>query len=165
MLAQFRRSYTTRPEHFPQTICLVAVRDLRDYKIKTKQQEELGVLYSPFNIKAEPPRLADFTKKAVKTLYEQHAKETKQLFTEEAINYAFEQTQGQPWLVNALAYQACFRDVEDRKVPIRWDVMKKARDSLIKRCDRHIDALLEKLPEPRLGAIVDAIIRGGQRHR
>ncbi len=161
MLTQFRTGYTDRPEHFPQTICLVGVRDLRDYKIKTKQQEELGVLYSPFNIKAESILLPAFSKEEVKTLYEQHTKETGQLFTEEAFLYAFEQTQGQPWLVNALAYQACFRDVEDRSQIITKEVLGRARESLIKRCDTHMDALLDRLQESRVRDIIDALISGG----
>jgi hypothetical protein len=53
LLTQFRTGYTNRPKYFPQTICFVGVRDLRDYKIRTKQQEEMGILYSPFNIKSE----------------------------------------------------------------------------------------------------------------
>jgi hypothetical protein len=40
LLKQFRDGYQDRPHNFPQTICLIGVRDLRDYKIKTKTQEE-----------------------------------------------------------------------------------------------------------------------------
>ena len=160
-LTQFRTGHTDRPEDFPQTICLVGVRDLRDYKIKTKQQEELGVLYSPFNIKSDSLILPDFSLSDVKTLYGQHTRETGQIFTDEAIEYAYDQTQGQPWLVNALAYQACFRDIEDRSIPITKEVMEQAREALIKRCDTHMDALLDRLNEPRVCAIVDALIGGG----
>ena len=46
--------------------------------------------------------------------------------------YAFEQTQGQPWLVNALAYQAGFRDVTDRTQPISLEVMQRAKETLVK---------------------------------
>ncbi len=160
LLKQFRTGYTNRPEHFPQTICLIGVRDLRDYKIKTKEQQELGVLYSPFNIKAESLVLSDFSLENVKNLYGQHTQETGQVFTDEAIEYAFNQTQGQPWLVNALAYQACFRDVQDRKIPITKEILEKAKEALIKRCDTHMDALLDRLNEPRVLRIVDALISG-----
>lgn len=161
LLKQLRTGYTNRPEYFPQTVCLIGIRDLKDYKVKTKQQEDLGILYSPFNIKAESIVLPDFSLEDVKTLYLQHTEETGQVFTEEAMSYAYEQTQGQPWLVNALAYQACFRDVEDRSAPITLEVMQRARESLIKRCDTHIDALLDRLKEPRVRYIVDALISGG----
>ncbi|MBM3198891.1 MAG: hypothetical protein FJZ58_06540 [Chlamydiae bacterium] len=134
------------------------MRDLRDYKVKTKQQEELGILYSPFNIKAESLVLADFTQEDVSKLYKQHTEDTGQVFTDEALVYAFEQTQGQPWLVNALAYQACFRDVQDRTMPITKDVMERAREALIKRCDTHMDALLDRLNEPRVCNIIDILL-------
>ena len=158
MLTQFRTGYIDRPKFFPQMICLVGVRDLRDYKIKTKEQEELGVLYSPFNIKAESVLLPDFTEQQIEILYEQHTKETRQVFTKEAIAYAFFQTQGQPWLVNALAYQACFRDVKDRLIPITKEILESAKEALIKRCDTHIDALLDRLDEPRVRGIIDVLL-------
>jgi len=94
LLTQFRTGYTDRPKHFPQTICLIGVRDLRDYKIKTKTQEEFGVLYSPFNIKAESLVLPNFSLEDVHTLYGQHTEETGQNFTEEATRYAFAPIQG-----------------------------------------------------------------------
>lgn len=162
LLSQIRTGYTDRPEHFPQTICLVGVRDLRDYKIKTTEEKDLAILYSPFNIKAESLTLPDFSLENVKNLYEQHTQETGQVFTEEAIKYAFEQTQGQPWLVNALAYQACFRDVQDRKIPITKEIVEKAKEALIKRCDTHMDALLDRLDEPRVRNIMDILLSSSE---
>ena len=47
--------------------------------------------------------LRDFSREEVETLYGQHTTETGQMFSQEAIDLAFELTQGQPWLVNALA--------------------------------------------------------------
>ncbi len=166
MLTQFRTGHTNRPKHFPQSICLIGVRDLRDYKIKTKQQEELGILYSPFNVKAESLLLPDFSQQDVKTLYLQHTQETGQKFTDEALAYAFEQTQGQPWLVNALAYQACFRDPlmilspgqPDPSKAVTKEIMERAREALITRRDTHIDALTDRLDEPRVRTIMDMII-------
>lgn len=160
LLTQFRTGYTNRPTYFPQSICLIGVRDLRDYKIKITHQEELQILYSPFNIKAESIVLPNFSCDDVKNLYLQHTQETGQQFTDDAIEYAFEQTQGQPWLVNALAYQACFRDVKDRSITITKDIMERAREALILRQDTHIDALIDRLKEPRVRHIMDAIISG-----
>lgn len=162
LLTQLRTGYTNRPEYFPQTICLVGIRDLRDYKVKTKEQEELGVLYSPFNIKAESLVLPDFSHQDLETLYRQHTEETGQVFTDEAVQYAFEQTQGQPWLVNALAYQACFRDVKNRSLPITKEVIERAREALIKRCDTHMDALLDRLDEPRVRNIIDILLSSSE---
>lgn len=160
LLSQFRSGYSNRPEHFPQTICLIGVRDLRDYKIKTKIQEELGVLYSPFNVKAESLVLPDFSLEDVRNLYEQHTTETGQKFTDEAIEHAYYLTQGQPWLVNALAYQACFRNVKDRSIDITKETIDHAKDELILRRDTHIDALADRLDEPRVRKIIDMILEG-----
>ncbi|MES2198770.1 MAG: AAA-like domain-containing protein [Chlamydiota bacterium] len=162
LLKQFRLGYIGRPKPFPQMICLIGVRDLRDYKVKTKEQEELGILYSPFNVKSDSVILPDFSLDNVKTLYSQHTQETGQVFTEEAVEYAYEQTRGQPWLVNALAYQACFRDVKDRSTPITKEVMEKAREALIKRCDTHMDALLDRLNEPRVRGIIDILLSSSE---
>jgi len=164
LLAQFRSGYSNRPNHFPQTICLIGVRDLRDYKIKTKTQEELGILYSPFNIKAESIKLPNFSEEDVHTLYLQHTQETGQQFTDEAIKHAYYLTQGQPWLANALAYQACFRDVQDRSITITKEIIDRAKEGLILRRDTHLDALVDRLREPRVYNIIDMVISGGMAH-
>jgi AAA domain-containing protein len=160
LLKQFRLGYSLRPDSFPQSICLIGVRDLRDYKIKTKTQEELGILYSPFNIKAESIVLPNFSEEDVRTLYLQHTQETGQQFTDEAIKYAYYLTQGQPWLVNALAYQACFRDVQDRSIAITKEIIERSKEELILRRDTHIDALVDRLQEPRVCKILDSVIAG-----
>ena len=49
----------------------------------------------------------------------QHMAETGQVFTAEALALAWQLTLGQPWLVNALGYEACFRRPgRDRSQPI-----------------------------------------------
>jgi hypothetical protein len=105
-------------------------------------------------------RLNDFTRDEVRTLYLQHTQATGQKFDNEAIDYAFEVTQGQPWLVNALAYQACFRDCTDRSINITKEILERAKETLIKRRDTHLDVLIDRLQEPRVYNIIDAIITG-----
>ena len=56
---------------------------------------------SPFNI-ADHIELPVFTLKNIRDLYAQYTQETNQPFTEEAVQKVFEQTGGQPWLVNRL---------------------------------------------------------------
>lgn len=115
---------------------------------------------SAFNIKAESLVLHNFSPEQVRYLYEQHTQETGQPFTDEAIKYAFYLTQGQPWLANALAYQACFKDITDRTQPITKEVIERAKETLIKRQDTHLDMLMDRLYEPRVCSIIDAIISG-----
>lgn len=160
VLRQLRDGYTIRPHGFPQSICLTGVRDVRDYRIWSDAEQKSILGGSAFNIKAESLSIPVFTPEQIRDLYLQHTNETGQKFDCEAIEYAFEQTQGQPWLVNALAYQACFRDVTARTQPITLEVMQRARETLIKRQDTHLDVIIDKLKEPRVHNVVSDIILG-----
>ena len=160
VLRQLRAGYAERPDNFPQSVCLIGVRDVRDYRIWSESEHDMVLGGSAFNIKAESLVLNNFSLEQIRDLYNQHTQETGQQFTDEAIEYAFYLTQGQPWLVNALAYQACFRDVTDRSQPITKDVIERAKNVLILRRDTHIDQLVHKLEEPRVRRIIDAIISG-----
>ena len=163
VLRQLRAGYTNRPQSFPQSVCLIGVRDVRDYRIWSDVEHQIILGGSAFNIKDESLRLSDFTQEEVRTLYLQHTAATYQKFDNDAIDYAFDLTQGQPWLVNALAYQACFVDVTDRTKPITKEAIEQAKETLILRRDTHIDVLVDRLQEPRVRTIVDAIIRGTER--
>jgi len=160
VLRQLRSGYTKRPKQFPQSLCLIGVRDVRDYRIWSDEKKAMVLGGSAFNIKSESLRLNDFTKQEVHALYMQHTAETGQKFNKDAMDYAFEITQGQPWLVNALAYQACFKDVTDYSKPITKEIIEKAKETLIKRRDTHLDVLIDRLQEPRVYNIIDAIITG-----
>ncbi|MEP6802903.1 MAG: ATP-binding protein, partial [Flavobacterium sp.] len=131
VLRQLRAGYNERPDNFPQSVCLIGVRDVRDYRIWSESENNMVLGGSAFNIKAESLVLNSFSLEQVRDLYNQHSYETGQQFTDEAVDYAFYLTQGQPWLVNALAYQACFRDVTDRTQAITKEIIERAKDVLI----------------------------------
>jgi hypothetical protein len=160
VLRQLRAGYTNRPRSFPQSVCLIGVRDVRDYRIWSDADHNMVLGGSAFNIKAESLVLSNFSLEQVRSLYGQHTQETGQQFADDAVEYAFYLTQGQPWLVNALAYQACFRDVTDRSQPITKEVIERSKETLILRRDTHIDVLVDRLKEPRVCYIIDAIISG-----
>ena len=160
VLRQLRTGYLERPSAFPQSICLIGVRDVKDYKIFSEEQQSMVIGGSAFNIKAESLVLQNFSQEEVRTLYQQHTQETGQIFTDDAFEYAFEQTCGQPWLVNALADQVTTREVPDRLLPITKENMVQARDALIMRRDTHLDVLIDRLKEERVAHIIDAIIAG-----
>lgn len=160
VLRQLRTGFYGRPSRFPQSLCLIGLRDVRDYRVWSREQGVYVSTSSPFNIKAFSLTLTNFTQDDIRKLYEQHTEATGQKFTEEAITYAYYLTQGQPWLVNALAMEACFKEVLDRKKPITKEVIEKAKNQLILRRDTHIDSLVDKLNDPRITPIVDAIITG-----
>ena len=107
---------------------------------------------SAFNIKSESLRLGDFSPREVEALLAQHTRETGQVFDPDAGEAIWTLTRGQPWLVNALAYQACFRGEDpDRSRPVTFDVVRDAGEQLVLRRDTHLDQLADKLREERCG--------------
>ncbi|MBU1221907.1 ATP-binding protein, partial [Myxococcota bacterium] len=108
VLRQIRAGYHKRPESFPQSIILCGVRDIQDYRIH-RPDKEVITGGSAFNIKAESLRLGNFSRDEVEKLLLQHTAETGQKFGDGVFDYVFEQTDGQPWLVNALAYESTWK--------------------------------------------------------
>ena len=92
------------------------VRDVRDYRIHASSEKDPVLGGSAFNVKAKSLRLSDLCEREVGELLGQHTQETSQSFTEAAITEVFRLSQGQPWMVNALANEACFEKagVRDR---------------------------------------------------
>jgi len=167
LLRQIRAGYPDRPQAFPQTVLLCGVRDVRDYRIHDGDNQVITG-GSAFNIKSESLRLGNFTQEEVSALYAQHTEETGQVFERGVTEYVFAQTGGQPWLVNALGYEACFRTEEGRKRsrPITPAGLEDARERLIERRDTHLDQLADKLKEPRVHRVIsrtlaDATGEGG----
>ena len=162
VLRQLRAGYQQRPRGFPQSIVLCGVRDIRDYRIKSSSGEVIAG-GSPFNVAAKSLRLGDFTRKETRHLMLQHTLETGQRFTPAARKAVWEQTKGQPWLVNALCAGACF-DSEagrDRSRPIDVEDINTAREELILSRRTHLDQLAHKLEEERVRRVVEPILAGG----
>ncbi|MEE6160764.1 AAA family ATPase [Cylindrospermopsis raciborskii DSH] len=159
ILRQLRSGFPRRPQGFPHSVGLIGMRDVRDYKVKSGGSERLNTS-SPFNIKAESLTLSNFTLPEVEELYLQHTQATGQVFTIEAIQQAFYLTDGQPWLVNALARQATQVLVKDITQPITVEVINRAKEILIQRQDTHLDSLAERLREDRVKAIIQPMLSG-----
>ncbi|UJS04404.1 AAA family ATPase [Cylindrospermopsis raciborskii] len=159
ILRQLRSGFPRRPRAFPHSVGLIGMRDVRDYKVKSGGSERLNTS-SPFNIKAESLTLSNFTLSEVEELYLQHTQATGQVFTPEAIHQAFYLTDGQPWLVNALARQATQVLVKDITQPITAEVINRAKEILIQRQDTHLDSLAERLREERVKTIIEPILAG-----
>ena len=75
----------------------------------------------------------------------------------------WEQTRGQPWLVNALARELCFEHqaLRLRDRPLSEADVFAAREALILRRDTHIDQLADKLREPRVRRVIEPLLGGG----
>ena len=163
VLRQLRAGYEHRPKSFPQSIVLCGVRDIRDYRIRSSTGEVVAG-GSPFNVAAKSLRLGDFTRRETRRLMLQHTLETKQRFTPAARKAVWEQTQGQPWLVNALCAGTCF-DSEagrDRSRAIGVEEINDAREELILSRRTHLDQLAHKLEEERVRRVVEPILAGGE---
>ncbi len=162
LLRQLRAGYTQRPRHFPQTVILCGVRDLRDYRIHSSTEHAVITGGSAFNIKAESLRLGDFNQAEVVTLLGEHTAETGQAFTSEALERVWELTRGQPWLVNALAYESCFRMPagRDRTQPVGVELIDQAKENLILRRVTHLDQLADKLREERVRRVIEPMLAG-----
>ncbi|WP_414546023.1 ATP-binding protein [Nostoc sp. CCY0012] len=159
VLRQLREGYRSRPENFPSSVGLIGLRDVRDYKVASGGSDRLNTS-SPFNIKVTSITLRNFHAEEVAELYQQHTEETGQIFTPEATATAFDLTQGQPWLVNALAKEVVEKMVKDRSIAITKEHILQAKEILIARQDTHLDSLAERLREPRIKAIIEPMLAG-----
>jgi hypothetical protein len=99
---------------------------------------------SPFNI-ADHVEIPPFTLQNVRDLYLQYTMETNQPFTEEAIKKVFEQTQGQPWLVNRLGSMLTRQIKPETTDPIDVDNVNQGIQLLLEEKNAHFDNLKEKV--------------------
>ena len=164
VLRQLRAGYSDRPRWFPQSVILCGVRDVRDYRIHSATEKAVVAGGSAFNIKAKSLRLGDFSPLEVRTLLEQHTEDTGQAWTSGAKEAIQSLTRGQPWLVNALAYQACFEDRagRDRSRTVAEQAIRDACEQLILRRETHLDQLADKLQEERVRRVVEPLLSGAR---
>ena len=159
ILRQIRAGYDQRPQHFPQTIILCGVRDVRDYRIVLSNQD-IVTGGSAFNIKAKSLRLGNFSKEEIHELYMQHTAATGQEFDEACFPLIWAATEGQPWLVNALGYEVTteMKENRDRSIRIIPEMIYRAQERIIYRRDTHIDILIDKLREDRVRRVIGPIL-------
>lgn len=160
VLRQLRDGYRFRPSGFPSSLAAIGMRNVRDYKIALGDAERSHSA-SPFNIVSEALLLRHFNRDEVAELYGQHTAETGQVFLPEAVDRAFELTQGHPWLVNALAAQLVDALVKNVETSITAADVERAKNILIQRQDTHLDSLSERLREPRVQSVIEPILTGG----
>ncbi len=159
-LRQLRAGFTSRGVGvFPTSVALIGMRDLRDYLIQAKDGQAVNP-GSPFNIKADSLTLRNFSAQEVAELLGQHTQETGQTFAPEAVAEIARITEGQPFLVNALA-RICVRElVVERTEPVTLSHVETARERLILARTTHLDSLSVRLQEPRVARIVEVVLLG-----
>ena len=160
-LSQLRAGFASRGVgKYPVSIVLVGMRDLKDYITASKG----GVAPnpgSPFNIKEDSAQLSNFQKVDVDHLFAQRTAENGQQITSEALEYVYEQSKGQPWIVNSLFKRATLRvlDQESTETVTLAHVIE-ARQQMILARETHLDALAERLKEPKIRGVIEPMIIG-----
>ena len=162
VLRQLRAGYDQRPGGFPHSAILCGVRDVRDYRVHSTARNALVLGGSAFNIKSASLRLGDFTAAETRALLAQHTAETGQAFAPAAREAIRTRTAGQPWLVNALCREACFksRAGRDRSRAITEGDILDAQERLILARVTHLDNLADKLREERVRRVVLPMLTG-----
>ena len=165
VLRQLRSGYENRPHAFPHSIVLCGVRNVRDYRIHSTSEGKTIAGGSAFNISADSLRLGDFDQVEVEALLGQHTAETGQKFEPAAIDRVYTQTAGQPWLVNALCWHACFKSPHgrDRRRAISEHDILAAQEVLIQGRVVHLDQLADKLQEKRVQRVIQPMLSGAVR--
>ncbi len=164
-LRQLRSGYVNRGQiPFVHSVALVGMRNIRDYKGKIREDRETLGSASPFNIVTESLTLRNFNQEEVGRLYAQHTAQTGQLFPPDVVAKAYDYTQGQPWLVNAIAREIVEKMLaKDFSRPILPEYVDQAVQTLILRRDTHLDSLMERLKEERVQKVIEPIILGEPR--
>lgn len=98
---------------------------------------------SPFNI-ADHVELPPFSLKNIRDLYSQYTEETNQPFTGEAVKKVYDETEGQPWLVNRLGTILTIEVKPGTIEPIGLEDVETAIEILLGERNDHFDNLYEK---------------------
>jgi hypothetical protein len=160
VLRQLRALYHIRPSPCPHSVILCGLRDVRDYEAASGGDPSRIGTSSPFNVKVESSRVGDFDEAELRALYAQHTEDAGQAFAEEALARAWDVTQGQPWLVNALAREI----VEKMRVappsPITREHVEEAKERLILARQTHLDSLVKRLHEQPVRRVMEPVLAG-----
>jgi hypothetical protein len=160
-LRQLRDGFAGRGVgRFPSSIALVGMRDLKDYITAAKG----GIAPnpgSPFNIKADSATLSNFQKDDIARLFAQRTQENGQQITQDALKYVYEQSKGQPWIVNSLFQRATMRILDEDSVEtVTIDHIMEARKQMIEARETHLDALAYRLEDSRIRSVMETLITG-----
>ena len=160
VLRQLRANFPNRPENFPASVILCGLRDVRDYKMAAGGDASRLGTSSPFKVKVKSLKLAAFTRTQVAGLLGQHTAETGQVFEPDALDRAWELTQGQPWLLNALANEVVVEIGVPLSEPVSAGHINRAKERLIVARATHLDSLVAKLMEPRVRRFIEPMLAG-----
>ena len=162
-LRQLRDGYVGRlASPFPSSVALVGMRNIRDYRASVRPNHESLGSTSPFNIVAQALTLTNFTRDEIAALYAQHTGDTGQAFEQAALDRVFELSQGQPWLVNALAAYCVDELAVDTAEPVVAVHVDRAKEHIIQTRPTHLDSLMARLRETRVQRVIEPMLHGGE---
>jgi hypothetical protein len=160
-LRQLRGGFAERgPGRFPVSIALVGMRDLKDYITAAKGGVPVNP-GSPFNIKADSAYITNFRQDDIARLFAQRTAENGQQITREALDYMYEQSRGQPWIVNSLFQRATMRILDANSAEtVTIEHIREAREQMILARETHLDALAYRLEDPGIRKIMETFFSG-----
>jgi hypothetical protein len=159
-LNQIRDGYLSRPAPFTASVALCGLRDVRDYKTAYGGDPAAQHRESPWNISVKSLRPPDFTPEQVAELYGQHTAESGQEFTSGAVERVFFYSQGQPWLVNAIAREITLEMGIPLDQPITSEHVELAKEVLVRSRATNLESLEYRLHEERVARVIAPIIQG-----
>jgi hypothetical protein len=151
LLSRIRAEFNgRRTSGFPDSMLFTCLSDLRNPNINT-----------PFNIIADSELLDNFTRENISSLFAQRTAETGQEIEKGALDYVWEQSRGQPWIVNSLFKRATMRVLKaDDYQTVTLDHIKEARQQMILARETHLDALGKRLADPRVRHVIEVLMVG-----
>jgi hypothetical protein len=145
---------------FPISIALVGMRDLKDYITAAKGGVPVNP-GSPFNVKEDSAYISNFQKSDVAKLFAQRTEEIGQQITPEALDYVYDQSRGQPWIVNSLFKRATMRILnEESTETVTIAHIREAREQMILARETHLDALAYRLEDPHIRKVIESLMTG-----
>jgi hypothetical protein len=151
LLSSIRSGFNSRSQNtFPSVMLLTG-----KHRIKHPNPD------TPFNILSDEIHLSNFSRENIAHLFAQHTEETGQQITDEALDYVWEQTKGQPWLVNSLFKRATMRILgEDSSETVTIEHIKQARQQIILARETHLDSLAYRLDDAGVKKVIEILISG-----
>jgi hypothetical protein len=84
-----------------------------------------------------------------------------QRIADEALDYVWEQSRGQPWIVNSLFMRATMRVLdEDSRETVSLSHIREAREQIILARETHLDALAYRMEDPRIRRVLETLMSG-----
>jgi ASC-1-like (ASCH) protein len=160
-LRQLRSGFSDRGVgKFPVSIALVGMHDLKDWLISIKGGKPVNP-GSPFNIKERSVTISNFVKEDIGYLFAQRTEETGQQIEPAALDYVWEQSKGQPWIVNNLFKRATMEilDEEDYQTVTLAHIQQACEQMILDR-ETHLESLAFRMKDERIRKVMETLLSG-----